>query len=201
MATNTANVSMRIGGLSISAQISREAAGQISQDVSLAAAKTGTLTTRSDDNTGTLTMTAGHGITTGAIIDVYWATGVQRKITVGTVSVNSVPFDSGVGDNMPAQDTAITACVQTVLDVDFSGDLLVMGGISGDRRCHFDIQQNDGTNILALELDAGEGWVWWDTGAVTNPLAGVTVGKIAVTNGDSAGVCKLKVGIQYDSES
>jgi hypothetical protein len=79
----------------------------------LAAAKTGTLTTRTDNDTGTLTMTAGHGITTGQTLDVYWAGGQRRGMTVGTVATNSVPIDGGAGDNLPANTTAITAMVPT----------------------------------------------------------------------------------------
>lgn len=86
-------------------------------DFELGTAWAGTLTTRTDANTGTLTMTdADHTITTGARLDVYWVDddGVnycQRGITVGTVSGTSVPIDSGVGDNLPTVNSAITAMV------------------------------------------------------------------------------------------
>src|SRR5678815_5092823 len=78
----------------------------------LAAAKVGQLTTRTDNDTGTLTMVAGHGITTGARLDIFWeeagVKGARYGVTVGTVATNSVPFDLGAGDNLP---TNLTACL------------------------------------------------------------------------------------------
>ena len=76
-------------------------------------ASPGELTLRTDDNTGTITMNdAGHGITTGAKVDVYWAGGVQYNVTVGTVSGASVPIDLGSGDDLPSEDTAVVVSVQ-----------------------------------------------------------------------------------------
>src|SRR4051812_13463763 len=74
-------------------------------DAPLGAAKTGTLTTRTSNTVGTLTMTAGHGITTAALQDIYWDGGSRRNVTVGTVATNSVPFSGGIGDNLPAAAT------------------------------------------------------------------------------------------------
>ena len=81
----------------------------------LAVAKIGQLTTRTDANTGTLTMAASHGITTGARLDIFWTEagvkGARYGVTVGTVSVNSVPIDLGAGDDLPTNLTAVTAFV------------------------------------------------------------------------------------------
>lgn len=94
-------------------------------EIEIPAAKAGLLTTRTDDDTGTLTMDPGHGITTGAKLDVYWTNadgtrGSRVDMTVGTVSGNTVPIDLGTGDNLPIQGAAIRAMVPVieVLNID-----------------------------------------------------------------------------------
>jgi len=76
----------------------------------------GRLTTRTDDETGTLTMdSAGHGIATGNKINISWASGARYNITVGTVSGTSVPIgadNSGDGDPLPPDETDIMAIVR-----------------------------------------------------------------------------------------
>lgn len=75
-----------------------------------------TLTTRGGDDSGTVTAPSGHGITTGAVIDVYWgAIGgdsyahsyVRHNMTVGTVSGTSIPVSGGFGDVLPASSSAV----------------------------------------------------------------------------------------------
>lgn len=156
----------------------------IKPDEPLAAGKAGTLSTRTDNDTGTLTLGSGHGIETGAIIDLYWEGGIQRGVTVGTVSGTSVPIDAGVGDNLPAQDTAIVACVVTVFDVDVVGNTVALAAVvTRQARASCEFQENDGTPIVSLDLAAGEIWDWADVQGVANPFAGVSIGKVVVSNG------------------
>lgn len=74
------------------------------------------LTTRTSATEGTITAPSGHGVTTGATIDLAWAVTVsgdiqaakvRRNVTVGTVSGTSIPFSGGLGDDLPAQDAPI----------------------------------------------------------------------------------------------
>ena len=74
--------------------------------------RVGTLTTRTDRNTGTLTMSPGHGITTGETIDIRWGSLNRYNVVVGTVAGNSVPIDFGTGDILPLAASAITAVVR-----------------------------------------------------------------------------------------
>ena len=57
------NIVLAAGGISVQGVISRAAEGQIGQEVSLPAADAGTLSTRTSDTAGTLTLGAGHGVT------------------------------------------------------------------------------------------------------------------------------------------
>jgi hypothetical protein len=85
--------------------------GAVFKDPTLPGAKTGSLTTRTDDGTGTLTMDSGHGILDGDKVAIFWAGGSRYNVTVGTVATNSVPIGLGGGDNLPAQGTAVTVMV------------------------------------------------------------------------------------------
>ncbi len=73
-------------------------------DITLAAGKAGTLTTRTDANTGVATLSGGHGIISTQHVDVYWATGMRFDMTC-TVSGNAVTIDGGTGDDLPTGTT------------------------------------------------------------------------------------------------
>lgn len=166
---------------------------------SLAAAKVGQLTTRTDNDTGTLTMNASHGITTGARLDVFWdvsgTKGHRRGMTVGTVSTNSVPIDGGAGDNLPANLSAVTACVPSEEEFLVTGNNVVAIGVKATRRGA--VVFADGSNVekhavvAELEGTRGGGYQWFDGSGVTNPLAGDTVTKVFFSNGDSSGTADL----------
>lgn len=88
-------------------------------------ADAGTLTTRTDANTGTVTMTASdHGITTGSIVDVYWSGGQRRGMLVGSVSGTSVPIDLGSGTDLPVTTTAVQVAVVQSYSLNVTGNQL-----------------------------------------------------------------------------
>lgn len=190
--------SLVVGGITISGTLSRSAEGQISQVVSLPAAKAGTLSTRTGDTEGELTLGESHGITTGMTVNVYWTGGRRYGVTVGTVAGLVVPISGGDGDVLPAEDTAVTAAQVVEVDVDFDGDLAVLLAASVSKAGHVDIQDGAGDQIVGLDLAAGEPWVWADGGPLANPLAGETVGQIVAANSaTTAG--ELRFGALYDS--
>lgn len=174
----------------------------------LAAAKTGTLTTRTDDDTGELTMSASHGITTGARLDVYWdvggVKGCRRGMTVGTVSVNQVPIDGGAGDALPADESAVTAQVPTEEAFAVTGNnVTVIAARSTRRACVVFADAADAElHAIEAELDGtsttGNGYQWVSGEGVTNPLAGDAVAKVFLSNGDSAGTNNVSVAAGHD---
>lgn len=87
----------------------------------IVAAQTGTLTTRTDDDTGVATLSTGHGIETADVCDVYFAAGVRYGMTA-TVSTNAITLDGGAGDVLPTEDDAVTVVVQTAIEINFDGD-------------------------------------------------------------------------------
>lgn len=198
------NISASIGGKTISGTLTRTEATDVSSQVTVSAAKAGTLSTRTDNDTGTLTLASGHGITNAQVIDIYWSGGIQRGCVVGTVSGTSVPFDSGAGDNLPIATTAITACVQVVVDTDVAAATIEMAAASATRKGSVQFQQSNGTAILSLGLGvasgtAGEAWSWASGVGVSTPF-GADVGKVAISNGDSSNSNIISFGLVSDND-
>jgi hypothetical protein len=186
--------------------IIRTSSAPIGLEEPLSAAKSGTLTTRTDNNTGELTMSGGHGITTGQIIDIYWTGGVQRSVTVGTVATNAVPIDSGIGDNLPADETPITAVVQQPINCAIDGDntkaiAVVLTTTTPSLRTAGNVQFLDAAADVIAEIDlvTNVPQVWDIEGGSANPFAGdpITNLKASQANVTTTETYTLKiVGVQ-----
>jgi hypothetical protein len=150
-------------------------------DNPLPAAKGGALTTRTDDNTGELTMEGGHGITDAARLDVYWDGGSRYGMTVGTVAVNQVPIDGGTGDVLPADETAITAMVPEVITLDVEGDDVIGLVVKGSDLSTV-VFREAAADALAVEVLEANGVYSWRDGQSTNPLAGTTLVSILMSH-------------------
>lgn len=148
------------------------------------AAQAGTLTTRTDNDTGVVTATVGtgHGIVTGNKVDVYWEGGSRRNMAA-TVAGAAITLDGGAGDNLPAVNAAVTFKKPDSESHVFEGDDCTGIGVkSPDYPATVVFRESDGTEILAVELDAGEDYVWSSNSAVTNPLAGASVDHITYSH-------------------
>jgi hypothetical protein len=167
--------------------------------VSCAAAKTGSLTTRTDDNTGTLTMATGHAIPTGQRLDVFWDGGARVGMTVGTVSGLSVPIDLGSGDVLPAAATAVTAQVPSEEALVVTGDdaVLVACGATAGGAVTF-TTSGDVYVFHAPLTSLVTSYVWNESDGGTNPLAGASVAKAYLSNSSSAAAGTVNGIVQYD---
>lgn len=173
-----------------------------SQPAAIAVAKIGTLTTRTDANTGELTMAASHGITTGARLDLYWTGGSRRGITVGTVATNAVPIDLGAGDDLPTNNTAITAMVPTEEAFVVTGSnvtaLLVYSDVAGQ----VTFCLTDDTEVKSYEVGGGstddQSYVWTTARDATNPLAASAVTKVYFSHGSSSSTATMKAIALHD---
>jgi len=190
------------GGVDISKSVLRTGDGAIGHDPTLPVGFTGTLSTRSDDNTGTVTLTGGHGIATSDVVDIYWSGGVQYAVTVGTVSVNSMPFDSGVGDNLPAQDTAVVVTKQVTVNVSIDGDALKVLAIclestESTGKGHIDMLSSAPATIEEIDLVANVPQVWDIEGGAGNVFTGNPIVTIKASNGSATAAATLKIaGLQ-----
>jgi hypothetical protein len=201
MTVRTISFSGSIAGVTFRGSHARDVVGETNgQPTTLAAGSAGVLSTRTDDNTGEVTLTAGHGQTSGTY-DVFWDGGCRRGMT-GTVTVNALALDGGAGDNLPVATSAVVVDKQETIDFDSESSTLMLVAVAQTRRASVQFQQEDGTPILSLDLGrnsasltgaSAEGFVWASDTAVTNPF-GADIGKVVVSNGSSAGTNTITVG-------
>jgi len=171
----------------------------------LVAAQTGTLTTRTDDNTGVVTLSTGHGIVNGKV-DVYWATGVRYGMDA-TVATNAVSIDGGAGDVLPTQDDPCTVVIPTAIEVNFDGDDAQIVGIMyrnpSDTGAKAHLSLTDAGAAIIKEADlvhdtepGGVNNVWDIANGDTNVFTGnrITAGS-ASHDSTSAGTLYILVGI------
>jgi hypothetical protein len=205
----TLNYSVTVSGLggNIAQSLPRSANAGGIREVELPVGKAGTLTTRNDNNTGTLTMAdAGHGITTGSKVDVYWNSGVQYNVTVGTVVGSSVPIDLGVGDNLPTASTAVVVSPRNQINLDIDGDNLVLLALKQkfnsntiESDSHIDFQDSASAQVAEVDLEANGPQVWDIAGGSANPFIGNPITKAFASNGSTTEVATLQLLWLQDS--
>lgn len=199
MPTVTISDNVSIAGLSIQSKVERSATGHIGQEIPLPAAKVGSLTTRTDDDTGVVTLAASHGIVSTDVVDVYWADGVRYGMTA-TVSTNEVSVEGGAGDVLPADETAVTLAKQVAIDTDFLGNLVEAIVVSSTLRANLEFRESAATAV-GVKLPAGEGWRWFSDQGITNPLSGKAIASIQASCGNATTAATLKLGVLYNSVS
>lgn len=199
MTTRTITSSGSVAGKAIGGNVRRTGATETNGEITLAAGSAGTLTTRTDNDTGTVTLTTGHGQTSGTF-DVFWggATPGCRRGMTGTVTVNALALDVGTGDSLPLAATAVVVDKQEIVDFDSTAATIVLAGVGQTRRASVQFQQADGTPVKSLDLGRdgtdGEPYVWASNTDVSTPF-GADLGKIAVSNGSSAGTNTIVIGV------
>lgn len=175
LATMNFNKTISCAGVGGSASQTVTGESMVLANPTVAVAKSGTLTTRTSDTAGSLTMEAGHGITTGQIIDLYWSGGSCYGVTVGTVSGTTVPIATvSGGDVLPIATTAMRAGIRNSATFDLVGDdlqgLLVTSSVEG-----YATFVNGSTIHFAVHLTAGVAYSWENVSSGTNPIAGDTI--------------------------
>jgi hypothetical protein len=167
----------------------------------------GELTTRTDDDTGVVTLATDHGIKTADVVDVYWAGGVRYGMTA-SVATNEVTVDGGAGDELPLVEATITAVVvQTDWEVNFDGDDAQVIGVfyrnpsDTGAKAHLNLLDAGASSIEELDLvhetaNGGLDHITNISGGDTNVYTGnrITAGKVS-HDSQSAGTAYLLVGI------
>lgn len=195
------------GGLSINRTVKRTCDGQNSRGpITIAAGKSGTLSTRTDDNTGELTLAPGHGIMTGQVVDLYWAGGMRYGVEVGTVDGNAVPIDNGDGDNLPTQATAIVCAPRVQVNADIDGDNLALLALElgytspqSTAKGHAEFQDAEDDSIAQVPLEANSPLPYDVAGTGSNPFTGDPITKAFVSNGSATEVATFKMIWGVDS--
>jgi len=192
---------IQVGGVSIQEAKTINADSELGAggNVTVPKAWGASLTTRTSDTAGTLTMDdAGHTITTGDLIDLYWATGQARQGTVGTVSGTSVPFTGMTGDVLPAAASDITGTVPKKIDFDLTGDdcdLLCCGCNAAKAIVVW--AGADSVEDYARDLESGGAWFWYKDEGEVNPIAGDVVTFAFLSHADEANAQNVLVGAAY----
>lgn len=145
-------------------------------------AKAGTLTGRTDNDTGVATMAAGHGIQSANVVDVYWAAG-QRLGMTATVSGNSVTLDGGSGANLPATSTALTVMVQVVKAFAFDSEDLLGFVVQSEVKGNVKFLNDSDEVVKAYQFGADGGQDDWFNGASDPIPFDEPVTKVVITHG------------------
>ena len=186
----TVQIVISAAGKTIQCAFAREEVGGIPPiEKTLAAGNAGTLSTRTNDTDGTLTLAADHDIETGDTICIGWtdANGVvkcARLATVGTVAGTSVPFTGATGDVLPAEAYSIVADEVVDLDADWDGDKAVLFGAEFNAGAGIAIYEDSGNNVLKawVAQAAQEPLPYWSNSGITNPITGNPVDEVRIAN-------------------
>jgi hypothetical protein len=207
MPTAQITKSTNIGGISFSSIVSRTADSANGYEITLPVGKAGTLTTRTDADTGEATLGSGHGITDGMVVDVYWADGARYGMTVGTVASLVVPIDGGSGDDLPSTSTALVVTGQLTANVNIDGDeaelvavkLEVATDPTSTQRGYVSFRDVGDAEIEALPLTASDVQLFDIGGGGTNVFTGNPITYVLATNSSSTVEATLKIGVLQDS--
>jgi hypothetical protein len=177
----TYGLSISIGGISIQKSVNREGEHPNPYIFTLAAATAGTLTTRTGDDAGVITLGDGHGLTSGTY-DVYWTTtGVNyvQYACTGVIDANTLTIADGTGDNLPSGTTPpVVVCKQAELSVTIYGNDVQLASISLEYVAatnvsagHIDFQNDTPETVTELDLVGNTPRVWDVAGGAQNVFA------------------------------
>ena len=118
----------------------------------------GTLTTRTDDDTGVATLQTSQTIETADVCDVYWSGGCRYGMDA-TVSGVEVTLDGGAGDALPVATTAVTVVLQTEINpLNLDGDnaeavaVVYQNASDTGAKSSIDLQDSGSASIEQLDL-------------------------------------------------
>ncbi len=199
-------ITANVGGVAVQGAVQSALEGNITVEKNgnttpLPVAQAGTISTKTDANTGIALLTDGHGLLENDDVAVFWDGGLRYGMIVGAlVDTTHVPLEGGTGTDLPAAPTAVTIVkrVEAVLAVD--GDLIEILAASSTQRAHVEFQSDADASLLAAEIPAN-GAVGWasDVTFGTNPLAGVVVDHVMLANSSATAVANVIVGVNYDA--
>lgn len=159
--------------------------GLVQKDVQANLAKAGTLTTRTDDDDGVITMGAGHGFVDGDRLDIFWDVGGVKGSRYGItadMTGDLLTVTGGAGDVLPADESPVTVCKCKSESFNVIGNNMQLLSLYMSGR---------GNIIIADAVPAAhhpqvfpnnaQVYQWYVDSGITNPLAGDTVTQIFVS--------------------
>ena len=185
---------------SINASMTRSGDDKIETEITLPAGKAGTLTTRTDANTGVVTVSSGHGITDSDTVDLYWSGGRRYGVDVTATDSTTISLDLGSGDDLPSTSTAVVIVKQVAFNRAIDGDNLVILGVQfvvpGDTtgKCRVTLFDSADDTITGLDLTSNDAPTVYDSAtSASNPYTGDPITDGVASNGTTtAGVLKIQ---------
>jgi hypothetical protein len=193
------------GGVSIARTVNRTADGSANVSITLPAATAGTLTTRTDNDTGIITV-ASHSFGDTDTVDVYWSGGRRYGVDITAHTGTTISIDVGSGDNLPIATTAVTIVKQVPINIAIDGDNAVLVAVSLETsdpslstkgRVQFLDSAED--TILSLSLTANTPNVVDITGGDTNVYSGDPITHAVASNANSSYAATLNILALQDS--
>ena len=207
MPTFSYNVNLSIGGVNIARGVPRSGDHPNPYEITLPAGKAGTLSTRTDNDTGVATVASGHGITTSDLVDVYWSGGMRYGMSVTATTSTTISVDAGAGDNFPVAATAIVVTKQVSVNTAIDGDSIQVIGILAEYATnpspavmsHVHFQSSAPATIAEIDLTSNVPQVWDIAGGATNPFTGNPIVVCKASNGSGTDAATLKIVSLEDS--
>ena len=194
--SQTLKVSATVDGVNYESSRVVDEDGVLELTPAIPAGNPGTLGTRTDDNTGIATLSAGHGIESADKVDVYWSAGCRYGMTA-TVDGVSVSVDGGAGANLPLAETVIVVSKQIEFACEVSGAAVAFVYAYADQKCHFGFLAAQDASVSQWTLRHNGVLPWDEDWEYANPLGSSVVEKLVVSNGSTtAGTFYLQ--IQFD---
>lgn len=196
--------SISIGGKTVAEQQNLTCTVGVPIEVSVPAAQAGTLTTRTSNTVGTITMgSGGHTVTTGARIDIYWTeggvAGVRYGVLVGTVVTTAVPITVGAGNNLPSAAVAVVVSLPVAADVKFIGSNLITYAGYSDAVGQIAFEDVTPTNVAYFNLPVAATTFDWNTNnGLTNAFAGDSPTKAYFSHNDTTGAKTMRFVAGYN---
>jgi hypothetical protein len=195
--TGTAAISIRtrVAGVNIDSTIARTDELEQAFQHTMDAGRAGTLTTRTDDAIGVVTVLAGHGITTDDTVAVFWAGGSRFSATVTATAATTITIATGAGTNLPTANTAVVIAKESLHSLAIVGDDITVLAVGCDNRASVNFRiAAANASALRYDITAKEGRLWVASSDVTNPLASDTIVDVRIANGGTT-AASLKIGL------
>lgn len=208
LASATSNPVNSVGGLTLSGQVIVSGNEGEPLNPATPASKVSTAFTNTSSSTGSLTMSAGHGLITGQVVDLYWqdTAGLyhsRRRVLLGTVSGNTVIIAGNnttpatAGANLPITGTVIHVMAPVMVPAVFDGSEIVELVLATDQHGSFAFL--DGSNVVQFEKAIGPGELWEYNGANGRACAlvtsAITVHKVYFSHGGTVAATMKAVAL------
>lgn len=198
MPTGVYTCSVAGGGVTISSGTNYSGDGSASCEVTIPSGKSGTLSTRTDNDTGVATVSSNHGITTSDKVSVFWTGGRRYNMTVTATTSTTISVDSGSGDNLPSSSTAVVVSKDTNVVLSVDGDNAKIFALSmdipNDQTSKAFVRAYDGSaNVATFDMTMSTPLVYPIESGITNPITGNVVTSFYGSNANSTTDATLRI--------